>query len=44
MDLEFEISPIAITTENYNLRIANLVEHLLHLDSKMNSTKTPGVA
>ena len=37
MDLETEINPIAITNESYNIRIANLVEHLLILDDKMNA-------
>ncbi len=44
MDLEIEINPIAITAESYNIRIANLVEHLLYLDDKMNSPNQSEVA
>lgn len=35
MNQEIEIQPIAITTQNYNLQIANLVEHLLLIDQKL---------
>jgi hypothetical protein len=38
MNLEIEVSPIAITATSYNLHIANLVEHLLALDQKMFET------
>ncbi len=44
MDLEIEISPIAISTESYNLHIANLIEHLLTLDVKMNTHSQSEVA
>lgn len=44
MNLETKINPIAITTESYNIRIANLVEHLLYLDGKMNSRNQTEVA
>jgi hypothetical protein len=44
MDLEIEFNPIAITTESYNLHIANLVEHLLYLDARMNANSQSEVA
>ena len=37
MEQDTEINPIAISTESYNIRIANLVEHLLYLDDKMSA-------
>jgi len=33
--MDIEINPIAISADLLNLRIANLVEHLLILDQKM---------
>lgn len=44
MNLETEINPIAISTESYEIRIANLVEHLLMLDDRMNSQRQSEVA
>jgi len=44
MDLEIEINPIAIPTESYEIRIANLVEHLLRLDDKLNANSQSEVA
>lgn len=38
MNLDTEVIPIAISARSYNLRIANLVEHLLILDQKMFET------
>jgi hypothetical protein len=38
MDQEIEIIPIAIQLKNYNQHIAELVEHLLDLDDKLNAT------
>ena len=32
LNIEIEICPIAISTAEYNLRITNLIEHLLILD------------
>ena len=39
MSDENEIIPIAIPLENYNLLVANLMEHLLLIDEKMNMGK-----
>jgi len=44
MNLETEINPIAISTESYNIRIANLVDHLLMLDVKLNGSRHTEVA
>jgi hypothetical protein len=38
MNIDTEVIPIAISAQSYNLRIANLVEHLLALDQKMFET------
>ncbi len=37
MNQEIEIIPIAIQINHYNQHIAELVEHLLELDDKINS-------
>ena len=44
MDLEIEINPIAISAQSYEIRIANLVEHLLMLDVKLNGRSQSEVA
>lgn len=43
MNQEIEITPIAIPLDDYNRHIANLVEHLLRLDAKMNSSHLEAV-
>ncbi len=37
MDQKVEIKPIAIPLNRYNQHIAELVEHLLNLDDKLNN-------
>lgn len=35
LNIEIEDCPIAISVAEYNMRIANMVDHLLMLDQKM---------
>ena len=40
MDKNIEIIPVAIPENRYKRHIANLIEHLLMLDSKINDSQS----